>query len=489
MSARERRWAASIALVAASCSAPFVPFAGRRTEGGAREVASVVLPPMPSISARASAASPTVVRQVLPSGITLCLVEMHDLPSVAVEALARPPADATHAAIGVWGASDRERFRGDGLSVAVGHELFKLGARYDTDVDHGALTFTMSTPSASFPRAFQLMERAMGDDDFNARMVRRTKEGLRAGHFDASEGVDRVWTHAAVRAAGAWTDSAATDRADALDAVDGAMLAHIQRGAREAASLTIDVAGDVHADAVAAAIGSAVAEWNAKPAPTATPTATPTSTTPPAPALAPSATRPALLIDAPGTSQAAVGVVLTATLDAPVEHVTAEGLRELVLRRVRHLLRDERSWTYGVETDENRHHRTVEITVRADVGTEHAAEATRLMVDALKGLQNEVITQANVDVVREAFLDRRETALATAHGVLAWLRLRWWNDIPCDAASTAATATAPLTVESLTALARQLLVPSSFHVIVVGDASALRRGLERSGFDVTGPWR
>jgi len=256
--------------------------------------------------------------------------------------------------------------------------------------------------------------------------------------------------------------------------------------------LTPEIARSFHADSIASVAGTLVVvgdlsgvnleEIGAAVFGDAAPTPQRHTT---APEAAPGERPRILILDRPGSVQSAFVLAHRAPARAEVDLPRVEGMSDVLggmfTSRLNLELRERRGYTYGVGSrfDLRRDSGVFLISTQVDAPT--TAHSVSLTLEQIARLQQEGVTESELQAVRESHTVGLPVAYASA-GRMAWALIEMVvYDLPEDHVDRMRAGYEQLTTEDLNSSAREYLRPDDAVVIVVGDAASLRGPLEDLG--------
>jgi zinc protease len=237
----------------------------------------------------------------------------------------------------------------------------------------------------------------------------------------------------------------------------------------------VAIVGDVSVEAAAAAVEKAFGDWPRGTVPTTT------VADPPEP------TRRVVVVDRPGAVQTEIRVGQLAIrrdhpdympLNLAVKINGGEGGN-----RLQGVLRSDRGLTYGASADMDAFQRSGSIVADTDTRTETTVEALRLTVDEFVRLQQEAVTDRELDAA-QAFLAGNfaltiETpdaiALKVLNAIFYGLELKDLPEYPRQVYG--------VTTQDIQRVSRAYLRPSRLAIVLVGDAAGFVPELKKAGFE------
>jgi zinc protease len=237
----------------------------------------------------------------------------------------------------------------------------------------------------------------------------------------------------------------------------------------------IAIVGDVSVDVAAAAVQKAFGDWARGTVPAST------TSDPPDP------TRRIVVVDRPGAVQTEIRVGQLAIrrdhqdylpLNLAVKILGGEGGN-----RLQGVLRSDRGLTYGASAEMDAFQRSGAIVADTDTRTETTVEALRLTVDEFIRLQQEAVSERELESA-QAFLAGNfaltiETpdaiALKVLNAIFYGLDLKEVPEYPKQVYG--------VTTADIQRVARAYLRPTRLSIVLVGDAATFVPALRKAGFD------
>ncbi|WP_353953024.1 pitrilysin family protein [Knoellia sp. S7-12] len=351
----------------------------------------------------------------------------------------------------------------------------RTGMVLGASVTDGALTVDVDVPQRFLSVALDLLRQALAEPIFPEAEVRRIlrsrlaeieQERASAPHRGARELTANLWapTERASRPTAGTPDSiAAMGRADVVD---------FHRAHVGPLGATLVIAGDLADVDVAQVVSAGLGAWVSPDHVPATPARPP--------AAAGGATR-VVLVDRPGSVQTELSVAVpgpdrsveTGWDPYPVLSFIVGGSPSA---RVDAVLREDKGYTYGIRASFRPRARGGSFITAGSVRADATVDALRLLVEILgearTGFSQKEI-RAGVDYVVQTAPGRYATADAVADEASA-LAI---EGLPLDFQTTTLTRMGELDNERLTT-AYSDVVTGEWLIIVVGDASTLREGIE-----------
>jgi zinc protease len=193
-----------------------------------------------------------------------------------------------------------------------------------------------------------------------------------------------------------------------------------------------------------------------------------------------------LLVDRPHAAQATIGLFSPARTLTHAQRPVDRLLGDVVERLLMDELRDARGLTYGAFSGSTSTADESPFVAFADVDTPRAVEATRVLVEALRGLTATAVSASTLQRAKTRIVERSQAAWLSNLGLVEWLRERVVTGEPCDSEESESAAIVAVDAEALRAYAAERLSfdggRGPLRVLIVGDAAALKPALEKLGY-------
>lgn len=426
---------------------------------------------VPALSAPRRARKLTAVERRLDSGLRVMVVRKPGVPLVEVRM--RVPflsARAAHAARAallsdsvLTGTVDHDR-------VSLAAAVQELGGDLGVNVDADRLLLSGNVLATNLRKFLDLLAGVLTGATYPATEVAAERERLIERLTIARSRAGVVANEALARRM--WGDHPyARDLPETADvqAVTAAQVRRLHGDLVRPEGAVLVVVGDVSAARTADVIESALAGWTGVPARTRVA------------ALPPVTPGPLVLVDRPGSVQSSLRLG-AAALPRDDERYPALQLANLVFggyfsSRWTENIREDKGYTYGSHSAIEHHALGSSFLMQADVATEVTAPA---LLETLYELGKIASLSPDVDEVesaRQYAIGTLALSTATQAGLASTLAAligvglgpEWLADHPRRLAA--------VTRDEIAAAAAELLAPSRFAIVVVGDAAAVRRPL------------
>jgi len=431
-------------------------------------------PPKPGPERALVLPKPTVF--TLADGLTVYLVERHELPIVSAELLTlaggaanpqdRPGLAGITAALLTEGTDKRS-------SEEIADSAALLGADLSSFSNTDSAGMSMSILSQHAGKALELISDCAEHPAFQGADLERMRArrltslvqqqdspvqmALRAGAlnlFGASSpyGYDALGTKAS------------------LDAISRDEIATFYANHYGPRGSLLELTGDLTPVEARHLAEEAFGKWTSKAAPVAAP---------PAPAVP---DRKILVVDKPGSPQTALvtfGVGMPRNSpDYPAVTVMNTMLGGLFSSRINMNLREEHGYTYGASSFFWYYRGTGPFIAFAQVRTDVTAPATEQLFKELDGIHTKPLTDAEMRLAKDSIIRSLPGNFESAYGVNAQLADLWLFSLPLDYYTKLPKQIEAVTPGDAQAAAAKYIHPENLLVIEVGDKSKIESGLK-----------
>jgi zinc protease len=439
----------------------------------------------PEVPAPPAFTMPRVQTARLPNGVSINLVEMHELPLVQVDVVvkhagARMDGDRPGLATFTAGMLDEGAGTRDALGIAA--EVAFLGAQLSTYADWDNTEVELSAPKRTLGAALDLMADVLLRPSFRVSELQKQRDLRLAGIISARDepnAVNGVVLNALLFPAGHPFHKPAGGDSAATAALDSAMVRGFYRAQYAPDRTTFIVTGDITMAEARRLIEARFGGWRQDRM---------ARREPPAASQLPAAVdRPTriFLVDKPGAAQSVIALARPGVERGSPDYYALQVMNTILggsfSSRLNSNLRETRGWTYGAGSG---------FAYRPVPGPFRASAAIRSDVtdSALLEFRREIM------LIRDSLVDETELQRAQAYlalglpaeyettGQLAdqvgellrfGLPFTWVNGyVPRVMAVTRA---------DVQRVARQYVDPSRMTIVVVGDLSKIRAGIEATG--------
>lgn len=424
---------------------------------------------------------PDWTRAVLPGGLTLLAAHLPGRPLLAAQLLVpgggtSEPADRA----GVTVLAARAMTEGTAVrdAVALVEASERLGAGIGADAGWDSLGVSLEVPRARFAPALALLAEVALQPAFPEAEVERLRDerlnDLMQAKAEPRRRVERIYPEAIFAADAPYRRPLAGTEAT-VPAIDRAAIAARHAALMRPDAATLVVAGDLAGIDVAAEVARAFAGW---PAPVG-----------PAPVSRPSAARAGgrriILADRPGSAQTEVRIghlgLARSTPDFHAVTVMNAMLGGLFSSRLNALLREQRGYTYGVNSAFDMRRHRGPFTVRCAVQTAVTAPAIVDILGELRRIREAPVTAEELGVARDYLVGVFPLRFESAAQVAAAIGGLIAQGLPDDELDRYRPAVAAVTADAVLAAARTHLDPDGASIVLVGDAAVVAGPLRDAG--------
>ena len=417
---------------------------------------------------------PTVF--TLANGLTVYVVERHELPIVSAELLTlaggaanppnRPGLAGITAALLTEGTEKRS-------SEQIANEASLLGTDLSSFSGADSAGLAISLLSRHLTRGLELLADSAERPAFPAADLERLRTRRLTGLLQQQDNPAQLALRAGqLNLFGADSPYAydALGTADSLHAITRDDVAGFYAKNYGPRGSLLELTGDVSVAEAHKLAEEAFGKWSSSAAPVALP---------PAPAVP---ERKILLIDKPGSPQTAlltfgVGIQRNSP-DYPAVAVMNTMLGGLFSSRINMNLREEHGYTYGASSFFWYYRGTGPFIAFAQVRTDVTAPATEQLFKELDGIHTKPLTDAEMRLAKDSIIRSLPGNFESAYGVNAQLADLWLFGLPLDYYTRLPKQIEAVTPADAQAAAAKYIHPENLLVIEVGDKSKIENGLK-----------
>jgi len=431
-------------------------------------------PPAPGPDRPLVLPKPTVF--TLANGLTVYLVERHELPIVAVslQTLAggaanppdRPGLAGITAALLTEGTEKRN-------SEQIANEASMLG----TDLSSGSSTdsagLSISLLSRHLTHGLDLLADSAQHPAFPAADLERVRQRRLTGLLQQQDSpVQMGFRAGALNLYGAANPYAydALGTADSLHAITRDDVAGFYAKNYGPRGSLLELTGDVTATEARKLAEESFGKWTSSAAP---------APPPPAPAVP---DRKILLVDKPGSPQTALltfGVGMPrSSPDYAAATVMNTMLGGLFSSRINMNLREEHGYTYGAQSFFRFYRGTGPFIAFAQVRTDVTAPATEQLFKELDGIHTRPLTDVELRQAKNSIIRSLPGEFESANGVNGQLSTLWLFNLPLDYYTSLPAKIEAVTSADAQAAAAKYIRPENLLIIEVGDKSKIEQSLK-----------
>jgi zinc protease len=417
---------------------------------------------------------PTVF--TLANGLTVYLVERHELPIVSAELLtlaggaANPPARPGLAGI-------TAALLTEGTAKRTSEEIANQASLLGTDLSSFSNTYSaglsINLLSQHVGRGLELLADSAQHPAFPAADLERLRTRRLTGLLQQQDNPVQLALRAgALNLFGAASPYGydALGTADSLHAITRDDIAGFYAKNYGPRGSLLELTGDVTPAEARKLAEEAFGKWNSTGGPVEPP---------PAPAVP---DRKFLVVDKPGSPQTALltfGVGMPrSSPDYPAVTVMNTMLGGLFSSRINMNLREEHGYTYGAQSFFWYYRGTGPFIAYAQVRTDVTAPATEQLFKELNGIHSKPLTDAELRLAKDSIIRSLPGDFESAYGVNAKLADLWLFGLPQDYYTKLPAQIEGVTSADAQAAATKYIHPENLLVIEVGDKSKIESGLK-----------
>ncbi|MGA9670597.1 MAG: pitrilysin family protein [Terracidiphilus sp.] len=416
---------------------------------------------------------PTVF--TLSNGLTVYLVERHELPIVSAQLLtlagnAENPSDRP----GLAGITAALLTEGTQKHTAedIANDAALLGTELNSSSDNDSAQLSLSLLSKHIGRGLELVADSAENPAFPATDLDRIRANRLTGLLQQHDNPMQLAMRAGIlnlygESSPYGYDSLGTT--DSLKAITRDEVSTFYSSHYGPRTSLLELTGDVTPAEARKLAQEAFGKWNSTAAP---------ATLPPAPA-APE--RKILLIDKPGSPQTALiayGVGLPrSSPDYPAATVMNTMLGGLFSSRINMNLREEHGYTYGAFSNFRYYRGTGPFLTGAQVRSDVTAPATEQLFKELDGIHTKPLTDAELRQAKDSIIRSLPGNFESDFSVNGQLANLWLFGLPLDYYSKLPAQIEGVTSADAQAVAAKYIHPENMLVIAVGDKAKIQAGL------------
>jgi len=435
----------------------------------------------PTLSPPAALHLPSVATDHLSSGATLYLVEMHKVPLVQVTLRLRAGGryDGTHPGIASFTADMLTEGAGTRDAAGVAAQIAYLGARLDADAGWDYTTVSLSAPVRTLGPALDLMADLVLRPRFRSADIKREKN-LRIADIVEARNEPGAMADLAFNAV-VFPSSHPYHRplegdSSAVAAFDSASVRAFYRRAYLAKGAEFIVTGDITPAEAARQLSQHFAGWPAgagaapSPATGTTPAPEPTAVT---------------LVNKTGAAQSAIIIGGPGVERSNPDFAALEVMNTLLggsySSRINQNLRETHGYTYGAQSDFIYRPLAGPFEAQAAVRTDVTDSSLAQFFIEFRSIRDSLVTDTElhraINYINLGLPGQFETTDAMARNIATLLTFH----LPLDYYNSFSSRISAVTAADVQRVARKYLDPAHIHVVVVGDVSVIRAGVEALG--------
>jgi zinc protease len=431
-------------------------------------------PPKPGPEHALALPKPTVF--TLANGLTVYLVERHELPIVSAQLLAlagagenppdRPGLAGITAALLTEGTAKR-------TSEEIANQAALLGAELNSSSDADSARLSLSLLSRHIDRGLELLADSAEQPAFPASELERVRANRLTGLLQQQDNPMQLAMRAGILNLYGPANPYGYDAlgtAGSLRAIARDEIAAFYAGHYGPKTSLLELTGDLTPAQARKLAQEAFGKWSS----TAVPAALPPP--PSAPALK------ILLVDKPGSPQTALlafGVGFPRNSpDFPAARVMNTMLGGLFSSRINMNLREEHGYTYGASSSFRYYRGTGLFVAGAQVRSDVTAPAAEQLFKELEGIHSKPLTDAELRLSKDSIVRSLPGNFESAESVNGELANLWLFGLPMDYFTKLPAQIEAVTSADAEQAAAKHVRPQNLLVIAVGDKAKIEAGLK-----------
>ena len=419
---------------------------------------------------------PTIQKAELKNGLTVLLVEDHALPTVHASLVVRAGAshdgkDAGLADI-TWDLLDEGA--GTMGAAALANAFADIGASIDTGAGRESGSIRVRVLRTELEKALELMAVVAQKPTFSTPDFDRIKR-LHQGALKEKEGDPNTLASQLLMAEVYGADHAYGHAADGTVAsLEKIKQASVKRfwseyaGPKNAALVLV---GDLTIDDAKALAEKQLGKWRGGPSKAAKAPSTPAAR---------KATK-IVVVDFPGAPQTKIRIARPLLSAGDPEQAQAIVMNEILggmfTSRLNLKLREEKQWSYGVNSSLEARVGVAPFVIRTDVQTDKTADALVEIFAQLDTLKSGGVTEAELALAKAHYTRSLPALFALPRLQAAVAAQLFTLGLPADHYTALSAAVTASTGELVKAAAERAIVKDDFVVVLVGDRAKIEAGL------------
>lgn len=455
--------------------------AAQQTTSTPPDAASAIMASAPDLGPAPRLVLPSPSETKLPNGLTVKLVEMHEVPVVqavlSIEGGARLDGELAGLATFVGGMLDEGAGDRDAFELAAQVEY--LGASLSTGAGWDATTISLRAPKRTISEAMALMGDVVLRPRFATEDVERQRDLRIASILQSRDQpgavAGNVFGYTVYPSAHPYHRPIGGDSISTVQ-LDSARVREFWNRTADPRKATLVIAGDLSLDEACALATSALGNWQ------------PPAASAPAAAAAAEPTRPTtrvFLVDKPEAAQSVVMIGAPGVARNSPDYAAITLMNTILggsfSSRLNDILREQKGFTYGARSSYSWRPLPGPFVASAAVRTDVTDSSLAIFFDEFRRIRSAPVTQQELDRAKSYIalgaLGDFETTRQVA-GQLASLDQFGLTlaDIPKELDQIRA-----LGAADVQRAAEQYLDPAHLTVVVVGDVKSIRAGVEALG--------
>lgn len=424
---------------------------------------------------------PTVQASLLPNGLRLDVVPMRELPlaqaTLVIDGGGRM--DGPLPGLAAFTAGMLKQGAGGRSALALDEELEHLGATLTAGASWDATTLVLRAPRSTFPAALALLAGVVREPHFASADVTRERDlqlARIAQRRVRPAAVATVVLGRALYPEGHPYHAPLSGDSASVAQVDSAMLRDTWTSLADPRRSTLILTGDVSQADGRKLVQDAFGTWRS-PRPGA-----PAVPLPAAPAATPTRI---VLVDKPGAPQSEILIggagVPRSSIDYPALVLMNTILGGSYSARLNDVMREQKGYTYGAFSDFAWRPLPGPFVAQAAVRTDVTDSSLKVFFDEFRRIREEPVPKAELERARAYLALGALAGWETTGDVAYQLASLHAFSLPLLSVQRERDAIGKVSAADVQRVAQRYLDPSHLTVVVVGDAKAIRPGLEALG--------
>ncbi len=433
------------------------------------------LPPPPEFK------TPAVAAATLPNAIRLHVVEMREVPlvHVTVSVAGGSRLDGSQPGLATFVANMLDEGAGGRDAAGIAGEVAYLGATLSTGASWDAVGLTLRAPRRTLEPALDLLADVLMRPTFRAAEVKRQRD-LRIAQLiqqrDQPTTVATVAFYQVVYPAGHPYHRSATGDSASTASLDSAMVRGFWERTMRPEVTTVVVTGDVSLAETRDLVARRLGAWRAAPVPA-----------PARPAAANPAAEPAkiYLVDKPGAAQSVIRIGGPGIERSDPDYYAVEVMNTLLggsfSSRLNTTLRETKGYTYGAGSGFTYRPLPGPFVAQSSVRTDVTDSSLVEFFREFRTLRDSAVPSDELERAKSYLALGLAGDFETTGQVAAQLSGLLTHALPLEYYDQYVPKVMAVSAAEVQRVARRLIRPEQFTVVIVGDVEKIRPGIERLG--------
>ncbi|HVL66193.1 MAG TPA: pitrilysin family protein [Vicinamibacterales bacterium] len=192
------------------------------------------------------------------------------------------------------------------------------------------------------------------------------------------------------------------------------------------------------------------------------------------------------LVDKPGAAQSVVNIGLPGPPRSTPDYMPLQVMNFILgghfQSRLNANIREEKGYSYGVNSWFAYGKGPGPFTANGDIVTEKTAEALQEFMKELRGIHGErPITDEEMQTARDSLIQRLPGQFESVQGIGSAITTLYVNDLPADYYQTYAKAVSAVTKEDVLRMAKKYIPLDRLNIVIVGDRKTIEAPLKGTG--------